>query len=52
MITDLYVDYYKLKAINVKSKVPQLLNILEKSNLAELIEFFLPKKINDSQTAV
>ncbi|KAF2360801.1 Quinoprotein alcohol dehydrogenase-like superfamily [Trinorchestia longiramus] len=43
MITDLYIDKYKFKGINVKSRVPQLLEILDNYSsldLQHLISFF------------
>ncbi|TRY73217.1 hypothetical protein TCAL_01950 [Tigriopus californicus] len=40
MITDLFIDQHKFKGQNVKSKVGQLLDILDKYNLEALIEFF------------
>lgn len=46
-VTDLYVDYHKLKAVNVKTRVPKLLDVLERNNFDELLDFFhltvLPK---------
>lgn len=43
MITDLYIDVYKFKGINVKSKVPSLLQILNNYDLEALIVFFQSK---------
>ena len=40
MITDLYIDHNKFKGNNVKNKVPQLLEILDKYELNTLLEFF------------
>ena len=43
MITDLYIDKYKFKGINVKSRVPQLLEILDNYSsldLQHLVNFF------------
>ncbi|XP_054708555.1 Bardet-Biedl syndrome 7 protein homolog [Uloborus diversus] len=40
MITDLYIDVYKFKGMNVKSKVPALLQILNNYDLEALILFF------------
>ncbi|XP_037790498.1 Bardet-Biedl syndrome 7 protein homolog [Penaeus monodon] len=43
MITDLFIDKYKFKGINVKSRVPQLLEILDNYgslDLQHLINFF------------
>nr|XP_002127808.1 Bardet-Biedl syndrome 7 protein homolog [Ciona intestinalis] len=40
MITDLYIDKFKFKGINVKQKVPQLLATLDNYDQETLIEFF------------
>jgi len=40
MITDLYIDHNKFKGNNVKNKVPQLLEILDKYELEALLDFF------------
>lgn len=40
MITDLYIDRHKFKGLNVKNKVPQLINILDNYDLNNLMEFF------------
>ncbi|CAL1531525.1 unnamed protein product [Lymnaea stagnalis] len=40
MITDLYIDKYKFKGQNVKSKVPALLELLDVYELDSLILFF------------
>ncbi|KAF6035090.1 BBS7 [Bugula neritina] len=40
MITDLFIDKFKFKGVNVKSKVPQLLEILDNYNMENLKTFF------------
>lgn len=40
MITDLFIDKFKFKGTNVKTKVPQLLEVLDNYELQNLIEFF------------
>ena len=40
MVTDLFIDQHKFKGQNVKSKVPQLLDILDKYGLDTIIDFF------------
>lgn len=40
MITDLYIDVYKFRGVNVKSKVPTLLQLLDTYDLESLIKFF------------
>nr|CAD7403392.1 unnamed protein product [Timema cristinae] len=40
MITDMYIDKHKFKGANVKGKVPQLLEVLDKYELKKLLDFF------------
>ncbi len=40
MITDLFIDKFKFKGQNVKSKVPNLLEMLDNYELDNLIDFF------------
>ncbi|XP_031571614.1 Bardet-Biedl syndrome 7 protein-like [Actinia tenebrosa] len=40
MITDLYIDKFKFKGMNVKNKVPMLLEILDNYDLQNLCNFF------------
>ncbi len=40
MITDLFIDKFKFKGQNVKTKVSQLLAILNNYELDSLMEFF------------
>lgn len=40
MITDLFIDKYKFKGVNVKGKVPQLLEHLDNYDLESLVSFF------------
>lgn len=40
MITDLFIDKFKFKGQNVKTKVSQLLEILDNYELNSLIDFF------------
>lgn len=40
VLTDLYVDWFKLKGLDVKQKIPKLLELLEKYDFKELLEFF------------
>ena len=40
MITDLFIDQHKFRGQNVKSRVPQLLDVLDKYSLPSLIQFF------------
>ncbi|XP_072040568.1 BBSome complex member BBS7-like [Amphiura filiformis] len=40
MITDLFIDKFKFKGSNVKTKVPQLLEVLDNYELQNLVDFF------------
>jgi Bardet-Biedl syndrome 7 protein len=40
MITDLYIDKHKYNGVNVKARVPQLMEVLDKQNFDLLTEFF------------
>ncbi|CAG7829503.1 unnamed protein product [Allacma fusca] len=40
MITDLYIDKYKYNGINVKSRVPQLMEVLDRQDFELLVDFF------------
>ncbi|XP_028401349.1 Bardet-Biedl syndrome 7 protein homolog isoform X1 [Dendronephthya gigantea] len=40
MVTDLYIDKFKFMGMNVKGKVPNLLEVLDNYDLASLVEFF------------
>lgn len=40
ILTDLYIDKFKFQGQNVKSHVPELLRILDKCDLDEIIAFF------------
>ena len=40
MITDLYIDKHKYNGINVKSRVPQLMEVLDRQDFDLLVDFF------------
>jgi len=40
MITDLYIDKYKFNGINVKTRVPMLMDVLARHNFDLLVDFF------------
>lgn len=40
-LTDLYIDRFKFKGINVKAKIPILIKLLEEYQYDTIIEFFL-----------
>ena len=44
MITDLFIDQHKFKGANVKSRVPALLDVLDKYSLNTLKDFFQANK--------
>ena len=48
MVTDLFIDQHKFKGQNVKSKVSQLLDILDKYGLDTIIDFFTSNWIYDN----
>ena len=41
MLTDLYIDHYKFRGVNVKSHVPQLLDAVYKAPLDTLLDTLL-----------
>lgn len=40
VLTDLYVDWFKLKGLDVKQKIPDLLKLLEDYSYEHLMGFF------------
>jgi Bardet-Biedl syndrome 7 protein len=40
MITDLYIDKYKFSGLNVRSKIPMLIEKLDSNNIDDVIAFF------------
>lgn len=40
VLTDIYVDWFKLKGLDVKQKIPTLLEHLDKYDFKDLMEFF------------
>jgi len=40
MITDLYIDKHKYSGINVKNRIPLLLDVLERQDFNSLVDFF------------
>ena len=52
MVTDLFIDQHKFKGQNVKSKVSQLLDILDKYGLDTIIDFFTSNWIYDLHCSV
>ncbi|XP_019647281.1 PREDICTED: Bardet-Biedl syndrome 7 protein homolog [Branchiostoma belcheri] len=40
MITDLFIDKHKFKGVNVRTKVPQLMELLDNYDLQTVIDFF------------
>ena len=49
LITDCYIDRFKLIGINVKTKTPQLFAILNNYDYAKLEEMFSPNTTNNDQ---
>lgn len=40
MITDLYIDKHKYNGVNVKARVPLLMEVLDKQDFDALVDFF------------
>lgn len=40
MITDLYIDKHKYNGVNVKSRVPLLVEVLDRHDFDLLVDFF------------
>lgn len=40
ILTDVYVDWFKLKGLDVKHKIPQLLELLDKYDFKDLMQCF------------
>jgi hypothetical protein len=40
MITDLYIDKHKYNGVNVKNRVPLLMEVLDKQDFDALVDFF------------
>lgn len=40
VLTDVYVDWFKLKGLDVKQKIPQLMELLDKYDFRELMRLF------------
>lgn len=47
LVTDCYIDRFKLKGINVKTKVPQLLQLLNNYNYEHLVMFLNESNSNN-----
>mgnify|MGYP005983928665 CR=1 FL=1 len=43
IITDLYVDFYKFKGANVKSRLARLREVLDGYSYDALVQFFRPE---------
>lgn len=49
ILTDLYIDKFKFKGVNVKTKLPQLIDLLENYNYDELVHFYSVVKTVDDE---
>ncbi|XP_058832796.1 Bardet-Biedl syndrome 7 protein-like [Topomyia yanbarensis] len=49
ILTDLYIDKFKFKGVNVKTKLPQLIDLLGNYNFDELVQFFSVIKAVDDE---
>uniref|UniRef100_A0A8W7PJF4 Bardet-Biedl syndrome 7 protein homolog n=1 Tax=Anopheles coluzzii TaxID=1518534 RepID=A0A8W7PJF4_ANOCL len=49
ILTDLYIDKFKFKGVNVKTKLPQLIELLENYSYDELVQFYSVVKAGDEE---
>uniref|UniRef100_A0A182QGI9 Bardet-Biedl syndrome 7 protein homolog n=1 Tax=Anopheles farauti TaxID=69004 RepID=A0A182QGI9_9DIPT len=49
ILTDLYIDKFKFKGVNVKTKLPQLIELLENYDYDELVQFYSVVKAGDDE---
>ncbi|XP_035903414.1 Bardet-Biedl syndrome 7 protein-like [Anopheles stephensi] len=50
ILTDLYIDKFKFKGVNVKTKLPQLIELLDNYSYDELVQFYSVAKAGDEET--
>lgn len=46
LLTDCFIDRFKVKGMNVKSRIPDLVKLIEAYNYDELVEYFAGHKID------
>ncbi|XP_053670850.1 Bardet-Biedl syndrome 7 protein-like [Anopheles nili] len=49
ILTDLYIDKFKFKGVNVKTKLPQLIELLDNYSYDELVQFYSVIKASDEE---
>ncbi|KFB50077.1 AGAP011899-PA-like protein [Anopheles sinensis] len=49
ILTDLYIDKFKFKGVNVKTKLPQLIELLDNYNYDQLVQFYSVAKATDEE---
>ncbi|XP_055599136.1 Bardet-Biedl syndrome 7 protein-like [Uranotaenia lowii] len=49
ILTDLYIDKFKFKGVSVKTKLPQLIELLENYNREDLVTFYSVIKSTDEE---
>lgn len=49
LLTDSFVDRFKLKGMNVRSKIPEVVKLIQNYNYSTLVEFFLGQQTQDSE---
>lgn len=50
ILTDLYIDKFKFKGVSVKTKLPQLIELLDNYKYDELVQFYsVLKGVEDDQ---
>lgn len=47
ILTDLYIDKFKFKGVNVKTKLPLLIDLLENYSYDELVRFYTAEKAEE-----
>lgn len=45
LLTDCFIDRFKFKGMNVKSKIPDLVKHIQSYNYGTLVEYFLGQKV-------
>lgn len=45
LLTDCFIDRFKFKGMNVKSKIPDLVKLIQSYNYSTLVEYFLGQKM-------
>lgn len=49
LLTDCFIDRFKFKGMNVKSKIPDLVKHIQSYSYSTLVEYFIGQKIQESE---